>query len=441
VSTTTLDERIVLEAFAGPGGWSTGLRMLDQPCRSIGVEWDRDACRTAHAAGHLRVRADVARFDLTELAAVWLLIMSPPCQAWSRSGKRKGILDQAAIFQHAQRVTGAGRWLPYTDAGPLPAGEGDGGGTWNDARSPLVLEVLRWVLAVQPAHIALEQVPDVLPFWHLIARWLRGLGYNAWAGALSAERYGVPQTRERAILIASRERAVTAPAATHTAYDSRLPDGGRWHGADGDLFGGGLAPWVSMADALGWTPAVVVNTRGDRQTPGGNEFSADRPSWALTEKTRSWTVRTGNNTTATDGSKGLQRYERPVDHPAPALDTNVGAKWRVGMGDVRQANGTVRATDEPAGTITASLDNGNHRWLLHTNRDQRPDGTRQVIDPSERPAPTLTAKSGGQWVYVNGNQANAGPARHHRACPDGHVRRAIEQGRVGARASSYHRRG
>jgi DNA (cytosine-5)-methyltransferase 1 len=80
------------------------------------------------------------------------------------------------------------------------------------------------------------------------------------------------------------------------------------------------------------TAASVVNTRGDRQTPGGNEFSADRPSWALTEKTRSWTVRA--------------------------------------MGDVRMANGTVRDVDDPAGTITASLDNGNHRWMLHTNRDQ-----------------------------------------------------------------------
>jgi DNA (cytosine-5)-methyltransferase 1 len=371
---TTEPPGIVLEGFAGPGGWSTGLLMLlraiRRTLRIVGVEWDTAACKTAKAAGHTRVRADVARFDLTAFAGlVWLLIMSPPCQAWSRSGKRRGILDQEAIFRHAMRVTAAGEWIDYTDAGPLPLGQGDEGGTWHDARSPLVLEVLRWVLAVGPANICLEQVPDVLPFWELIARWLRTLGYSVWTGCLSSERYGVPQTRERAILIASRERAVSAPPATHTAYDSRLADGGKWHGTDGDLFGGGLEPWVSMAEALEWVPASVVNTRGDRQTPGGNEFSADRPSWALTEKTRSWTVRA--------------------------------------MGDVRMANGTVRDVDHPAGTITASLDNGNHRWMLHTNRDQRSDGTRQVIDPSARPAPTLTAKSGGQWVYRNGNQANA----------------------------------
>jgi DNA (cytosine-5)-methyltransferase 1 len=95
-----------------------------------------------------------------------------------------------------------------------------------------------------------------------------------WAGCLSSERYGVPQTRERAILIASRERAVSAPAATHTAYDAALAAGGRWHGTEGDLFGGaGLEPWASMADGLGWgfpdRPAPTVTAGGTEQ--GGVE--------------------------------------------------------------------------------------------------------------------------------------------------------------------------
>jgi hypothetical protein len=89
--------------------------------RSLAVEWDDAACKTAVAAGHPRVRADVARFHLDHLLGlVWLLILSPPCQAWSRSGKRKGILDQPAIFAHAMRVIAAGEWIDYADAGPLP---------------------------------------------------------------------------------------------------------------------------------------------------------------------------------------------------------------------------------------------------------------------------------------------------------------------------------
>jgi DNA (cytosine-5)-methyltransferase 1 len=67
------------------------LDTLRRTLRTVGIEWDTAACKTAKAAGHTRVRADVARFDLTAFAGlVWLLIMSPPCQAWSRSGKRQG---------------------------------------------------------------------------------------------------------------------------------------------------------------------------------------------------------------------------------------------------------------------------------------------------------------------------------------------------------------
>lgn len=194
------------------------------------------------------------------------------------------------VAWHWAHIRAAGEWIDYADAGPLPRRPestpthapttsadieyGDEGGTWHDARSPLVLEVLRWVLAVDPANICLEQVPDVLPFWELIARWLRGQGYSVWAGCLSSERYGVPQTRERAILIASRERAVSAPVATHTAYNAAQADGGRWHGTEGDLFGGeGMLPWLSMADGLGWgftdRPAPTVTAGGTEQ--GGVE--------------------------------------------------------------------------------------------------------------------------------------------------------------------------
>jgi DNA (cytosine-5)-methyltransferase 1 len=57
---------------------------------------------------------------------------------------------------------------------------------------------------------------------------------------------------------------------------------------------------------------------------------------------------------------------------------------------------------------------------LHTNRDQRPDGSRQVVEV-DRPAPALTAKAGGQWVWdrpattVQGDPRLAGPGHRDRA--------------------------
>jgi len=91
--------RLVIDAFAGPGGWDTGLRMAGYDGYVLGIEHDMAACRTALAAGHPRVRADVATFPLNHLAGrVEGLIASPPCQAWSAAGDRKGELDRPAVF-------------------------------------------------------------------------------------------------------------------------------------------------------------------------------------------------------------------------------------------------------------------------------------------------------------------------------------------------------
>lgn len=74
---------------------------------------------------------------------------------------------------------------------------------------------------------------------------------------------GVPQTRERAILMASRVGVVHPPVATHQRYVSGEP-------ARHEItLEGELLPWVSMADALGWgmveRPCVTVAAGSGRQ--------------------------------------------------------------------------------------------------------------------------------------------------------------------------------
>ena len=106
---------VIVDLFAGPGGWDEGLRMIGRT-DVVGVEWDESACRTAEAAGHKRVRADVSALEpldfvrgaaLCDLLGISvadaiathrcpsLPIASPPCQAWSFAGKRGGEAGRA----------------------------------------------------------------------------------------------------------------------------------------------------------------------------------------------------------------------------------------------------------------------------------------------------------------------------------------------------------
>lgn len=338
---TTID----LDLFAGPGGWDTGLAMLGVP-PPLGVEHDADAVATARAAGHLRLdhdRADVAGLDpvaVVDGRQVRLLVASPPCQAWSRAGRRGGIADQPRIWGHLATVRAAGRWVDYDREG------------WHDDRSPLVLELVRWVGTLRPELVAAEQVPDVLPFWAEVCRWLRGIGYSATCGLLSAEQYGVPQTRQRAFLVARRDgRPARLPAPTHARYVA--PRGG---GAQADgLFDTPdrerivlpadrhLLPWVSMAEALGWS--------GNAADRPARTMCGDRsPRWMYEQGEGSygtgWVVRT-------EQKRGSDRewIERDGDAPAPTLTTSMDG-WTLRAG--QRGKATERPVDEPAPTVLCS---------------------------------------------------------------------------------------
>lgn len=289
---------MIVDTFAGPGGWDEGLKMIGRT-DVVGLEWDAVACATAKAAGHARIRTDVATYPTEAFGTVEGFISSPPCQAWSMAGSRKGELDRANCHRLADRMADGDDSLDWTE--------------WEDPRSHLVTQPVRWVRDLRPKWVALEEVPAVSGLWEHFARIFRGMGYNVWTGALLAADYGVPQTRERAILMASRLGMVHPPMPTHAAD------------AQGhDLFGGATRPWVSMADALGWDEADFIRPR---RGAGMIERHGERPDHAATSpaptvisKSRSW-IR-GNQYTSTTGLY----YQRRTDEPAPTI-TTVGRSW------------------------------------------------------------------------------------------------------------------
>lgn len=335
-----MTDELVVDGCAGPGGWDTGLRLAGYTGRILGIEWDMAACRTAMAAGHQRVRADIAAFALAHLAGkVTGLIMSPPCPTFSTAGDGAGKVDLANVL----------RLIADYAAGREP-----GDYAWEDARSALTAQPMRYAAVLRPRWIALEQVPPVLPIWQYLADRLRGLGYRVWCGVLSSEEYGVPQTRKRAILVASLDGPVGPPAPTHQAYVS-----GRDLQSEPDLFGDLLPPPVSMAQALGWDTDTVV--RSNYGTGGDSSLRGERlgsePAATVTGKVnRNLVMRNSNQERAA---------ERSLDEPAGTIFcSRIGnLQWRIGTGNnSRQAGGTTtpyeRDMDAPAPTLTGNVS----RW-------------------------------------------------------------------------------
>lgn len=240
----------VLDLFAGPGGWDLAARALG--INPLGIEWDDAACQTRLAAGLLTVQADIAELEPRDFEPIDGLIASPPCPSFSKAGRRPA--DGPVVLEALRSLAIGNGWRSAPVADP---------------RSLLTCEPLRWAMVLRPRWIALEQVPAVLPIWQLMGEILETMGYRVWTGRLRAETFGVPQTRERAFLIASLERPVGAPAPTHSRYYERDP--GRL-----DL---GVLPWVSMAEALGWgltdrpafaLPAANTSGGGPRGMDGGS---------------------------------------------------------------------------------------------------------------------------------------------------------------------------
>ncbi len=255
-----------VDLFAGPGGWDEGIWPLG--ICPLGFEWDLDACATARAAGHLRQQEDIALLDPLSWRDTEGLLASPPCQSFSMAGHGHGRRDSQRIMHAVTELAHGGRMVEMAYR-------------FKDPRSLLVLEPLRWALALRPQWSCWEQVPAVLPLWEECAEVLRRIGYSVWTGLLNSEQYGVPQTRRRAFLIASRNHAVHRPAPTHSKFFVKEPTRLEPH----------VQPWVAMADVLDRRGYRYVSTpmansaRREMDQPAPTVMRGhETPRWVISEE-------------------------------------------------------------------------------------------------------------------------------------------------------------
>lgn len=228
------NEIVALDLFAG-SGWGVACQRLG--IVEYGVEIMPDAIATREANGMRTIYNDVwdGLAGRAEVPAYNLGIASPPCQTFSVAGQgagRKALDDVLGLIaDHAYALPGEGLRSRALELGL-------------DDRTALVLTPLAHAFRDRPKYLAWEQVPAVLPVWEACAEVLRQIGYSVSVGILHAEQYGVPQTRKRAILVASSEREARLPEPTHSKFYNRTPE----------KMDPGLLPWVSMAEGLGWSP-------------------------------------------------------------------------------------------------------------------------------------------------------------------------------------------
>ncbi|MCE2501104.1 MAG: DNA mismatch endonuclease Vsr [Dehalococcoidia bacterium] len=147
-----------IDLFCGAGGLSLGFRACGFDVS--GVDWCADAVETY--SSNVGNAECVDLFASPSLKTADLVIAGPPCQPWSRAGKRKGAQDE------------------------------------RDGLS-VILEAVRFI---QPAAVVVENVPDLARKGHreyldVFENQLTDLDYLVGEHILNAADFGVPQNRRR----------------------------------------------------------------------------------------------------------------------------------------------------------------------------------------------------------------------------------------------------
>lgn len=176
----------VLDLFAGAGGFSSGLDSIKNVETVEAIDFDQYATETfkknfpnAHVITGDITNEEIKK-EIVKVAKerkVNMIVGGPPCQGFSLKGKNLGM---------------------------------------DDPRNFLFLEYYSLVKEIRPEIFVIENVKNILNsedgyFKNQIIEKFSSLGYIINYGVLNAKNFGVPESRERAIIIGSLTRSVDLP--------------------------------------------------------------------------------------------------------------------------------------------------------------------------------------------------------------------------------------
>jgi DNA (cytosine-5)-methyltransferase 1 len=226
----------IVDLYCGAGGFSRGFEDTGRFQVVFGVEVNPTRARTfaANHRGAVALCDDIRRVPVREVAdrlggaasTVDVIVAGPPCQGFSSIRPYRSINE-------------------------------------NDRRNNLFEQLLVFIHFFQPRYVVFENVVGLLTHkdggtFEAIRDSIEAQGYATAHRVLNAVHFGVPQRRERVILIARRAGRTSPclPRPTH-AYNGRsmanAVDAPRL-----PLFGSDLAPALTVWDAIGDLPPVTA---------------------------------------------------------------------------------------------------------------------------------------------------------------------------------------
>jgi DNA (cytosine-5)-methyltransferase 1 len=160
-----------IDLFAGIGGIRIALEKQGFDC-VFSSEWNEECAKTYEANFGERPTGDITKIDEKTIPEHDILAGGFPCQAFSAAGKQKG---------------------------------------FDDTRGTLFFDILRIAKEKKPKILFLENVKNLI--YHdggktlkTIINHLEELGYKVKYQVLNAKDFGVAQSRERIIIIASKDK-------------------------------------------------------------------------------------------------------------------------------------------------------------------------------------------------------------------------------------------
>ena len=156
-----------IDLFAGIGGIRLGFEHVGGKC-VFSSEFDEDACKTYEANFGEHPSGDITKIDAKDIPDFDILLGGFPCQAFSIIGKKEGFS--------------------------------------NETCGTLFFDIERILKEKLPPAFMLENVRNLTAHDHgntfkVIKSHLEALGYHVHAKVLNALDYGVPQKRERIIIV------------------------------------------------------------------------------------------------------------------------------------------------------------------------------------------------------------------------------------------------